>query len=51
VTVRADTGLLPPQDLECWLRAMEGLLISAAYRDVATGEFVALLAGTVGPLA
>jgi hypothetical protein len=51
VTVRADTGLLPRQDLECWLRALEGLLISAAYRDVATGEFVALLAGTVGPSA
>lgn len=49
VTVRADTGLVPRADLECWLRALEGLLISAAYRDVATGEFTALLARTARP--
>ncbi|MGH3761102.1 hypothetical protein [Actinophytocola sp.] len=49
VTVRADTGLVSRTDLECWLRALEGLLISAAYRDVATGELTALLARTVGP--
>jgi hypothetical protein len=49
VTVRADGGLVPRPDLECWLRALEGLLISAAYRDVATGELTALLAGAAGP--
>lgn len=49
VTVRADSGVVPPADLECWLRALEGLLISAAYRDVATGELSALLSKTVGP--
>jgi hypothetical protein len=49
VTVRADVDLVSPADLECWLRALEGLLISAAYRDVATGELAALVAGTTGP--
>ncbi len=49
VTVRADGGLVSRADLECWLRALEGLLISAAYRDVATGELAALLARTVRP--
>jgi hypothetical protein len=49
VTVRADGGVLSRSDLECWLRALEGLLISAAYRDVATGELAALLAGSVRP--
>jgi hypothetical protein len=51
VTVRADVDLVSPADLECWLRALEGLLISAAYRDVATGELAALVAGTTGPRA
>jgi hypothetical protein len=49
VTVRADTAVVARADLECWLRALEGLLLSAAYRDVAIGELVALLARTVGP--
>jgi len=49
VTVRADGDLVSPADLECWLRALEGLLISAAYRDVAIGELAALVAGTAGP--
>lgn len=47
VTVRADTGLMAEADLDRWLRALEGLLISAAYRDVATGELAALL-GRIG---
>jgi len=47
VTVRADTGLMAEADLDRWLRALEGLLISAAYRDVATGELAALL-GKIG---
>jgi hypothetical protein len=51
VTVRADGGVVSRSDLECWLRALEGLLISAAYRDVATGELAALLAGGVRPRA
>jgi hypothetical protein len=49
VTVRADTAVVARADLECWPRALEGLLLSAAYRDVATGELAALLARTVGP--
>ncbi|HEY7592817.1 MAG TPA: hypothetical protein VH969_06650 [Actinophytocola sp.] len=44
VTIRADHGLVPKADVECWLQALEGLLICAAYRDVATGELPALLA-------
>jgi hypothetical protein len=51
VTVRADGGLVSRADLECWLGALEGLLISAAYRDVATSELAALVAGTAGPRA
>ncbi|HEV7648963.1 MAG TPA: hypothetical protein VGP26_12430 [Actinophytocola sp.] len=49
VTVRADGDLVSRADLESWLRALEGLLISAAYRDVATSELAALVAGTTGP--
>ena len=49
VTVRADGDLMSRADLESWLRALEGLLISAAYRDVATSELAALVAGTAGP--
>jgi condensation domain-containing protein len=51
VTVRADGGLASPEELECWLRAFEGLLISAAYRDVATSELAALVAGATRPRA
>ena len=43
--------LMVAADLERWLRALEGLLISAAYRDVAAGELAALLAGGVRPRA
>lgn len=45
VTVRADPGLVAKADLAGWLHALERLLISAAYRDVATGELTAMLAG------